>query len=35
VHLSDRAGFEPHVDAVQRLGDLQFSPGRLIRFPAD
>ena len=29
VHLPDRAGLEPHVDAVKRLGNLQLSSGHL------
>ena len=29
VHLPDRAGLEPHVDAVQRLGNVQLSSGHL------
>ena len=29
VHLADRAGLEPHVDAVKRLGNLQLSSGHL------
>ena len=31
AHPSDRAGVEPHVDAVKRLGDLQISSSRLPR----
>ena len=29
VHFADRSGLEPHVDAVQRLGDVQLSSGHL------